>query len=53
MPAEGRTREGGAWYQPFDYSATGAMGDMLMAGATAYAAGNAGLNCRSTGSDLT
>ncbi len=41
VDGEGQTREGGAWYQPFDYEKTGFMEDVLLSGSSAYAAGNA------------
>ncbi len=37
----GQTREGSAWYQPFDYSLCGHLDDVLLSGSSALAAGNA------------
>ncbi|MBD3243211.1 MAG: DUF4962 domain-containing protein, partial [Chitinivibrionales bacterium] len=41
VDGEGQTREGGAWYQPFDYAKTGFMEDVLLSGSSVYASGNA------------
>ncbi len=37
----GQQREGGAWYQPFDYNLTGHLDDVMLSGSSACAAGNA------------
>ena len=37
----GQKNEGGAWYEPFDYSLTGHLDDVMLSGSSACAAGNA------------
>ncbi|MBN1672038.1 MAG: DUF4962 domain-containing protein [Kiritimatiellae bacterium] len=41
IDGQGGPREGEGWYQPFPYSQTATMDDVLLSGSSAYAAGNA------------